>query len=140
MTIPCASQPFGFAPLVCGVDLEKETAPLAPDPCVMSAPPPSSLAPVAQLAVDVGVVVPTDGLPPVFVAVPTTTTVLPTTPLAPVAPDAPVGPVGPVAPIGPLGPTAPVGPVAPVAPFEPAAPVAPVAPSAPVAPVAPVWP
>jgi hypothetical protein len=62
---------------------EDETAPLAPDPWVTVAPPPSNFVPAAQVAVDVGDVVPTAGLPPVDAGTPVTTVVLPMTPAEP---------------------------------------------------------
>src|SRR5947208_532313 len=126
ITIACACQPVGVP--LCGVGCEMETAPLAFELGVTTAPPPSSLLPDAQDAVDVEVTVPTSGVPPVLIVGPSTTVVLPTTPVAPVGP---VAPVSPVAPWGPVGPCAPVSPVAPIAPVSPLGPCAPVSPFGP---------
>src|SRR5438067_586693 len=65
ITIACACQPVGVP--LCGVGCEMETAPLAFELGVTTAPPPSSLLPDAQDAVDVEVTVPTSGVPPVLI-------------------------------------------------------------------------
>ena len=77
-TIPCPCQPVGVPEV--GVGCENDTAPFAPDPCVIVAPPPTSLLvalTVEQLAVEVGVNVYTAGFPPVLAVVPATTVVPP---------------------------------------------------------------
>lgn len=128
---------------------EDETAPLAPDPWVTVAPPPSNFVPGAQVAVDVPEVVPAAGFPPDEADAPVTTIVLATTPLVPGAPAGPCGPgtvesapAGPAGPAGPVAPSSPFGPAtvesAPAAPVSPCSPFSPAGPTGPAGPVSPV--